>query len=213
MKILDLWCGRGNNEYWIYDKNNTTTGVDIEKKNISICKKKFPKHDFILVDWSKLPFKNESFDIIQSLDVLEHVNDLEAIIKEAIRVLKKWGKFIIEVPYWESEKILHKLNNKYFSQIHHMRVFKKWEMKNIMKNLWMNLSVEKKIKHFNHVWLEFYFKNWSSIINQNWNMNISKLLRLKFILLYLPYFVIYKIFKKRFDNRLPKSLYYEFIKK
>ena len=89
MKILDLWCGFWNNIYNIYSSENEVVGVDIEETNINACKEKFPEHTFLRIDWDVLPFWDETFDVIQSLDVLEHVDDLNAVLIEAKRVLKK----------------------------------------------------------------------------------------------------------------------------
>lgn len=210
-KILDLWCWEWNNEYGIYNDTNITTWVDIDSKNIDLCQNKFRNHTFILIDWITLPFEDESFDIIQSLDVLEHVDDLENVLNEATRVLKKWWKFVIEVPYWKTEEVLLAIKPEYWKQVHHVRKFADNELEKIMKSKWFQLSLMKKIKHFNYIWLKFYFKH-ADIINQKWEMNISPILRWRFILTYLPYFIFYKFFQDKFDNKMPKSVYFEFFK-
>lgn len=48
-----------------------------------------------------LPFKNNSFDIVFALDILEHVDNIEFLLKEILRVAKK--EAIIALPnmyYW-----------------------------------------------------------------------------------------------------------------
>ena len=42
-----------------------------------------------MVNGKTLPFTDNFFDIIHSMDVLEHVDDLPTVLKEATRVLKK----------------------------------------------------------------------------------------------------------------------------
>jgi SAM-dependent methyltransferase len=49
-------------------------------------------------DAQKLPFKNESFDLVVALDVLEHVEDDQACLKEGMRVLRPGGKILFMVP-------------------------------------------------------------------------------------------------------------------
>ncbi|MCQ8894111.1 MAG: class I SAM-dependent methyltransferase [Methanolinea sp.] len=79
-------------------KAKTVNGVDIDKKVLNYCiqtlKGRNPKLSYLNVyDGYNLPFKNESFDIITCVDVLEHVENYEILIKEMLRVSKK-GVFI-----------------------------------------------------------------------------------------------------------------------
>lgn len=46
----------------------------------------------------KLPFKNESFDTVTMLEVIEHLKNPERALKEIHRVLKKGGQVIISTP-------------------------------------------------------------------------------------------------------------------
>jgi len=46
-----------------------------------------------------LPFEAESFDLVILQDVIEHVNNPEAVRSEVERVLKKKGRLYIQVPF------------------------------------------------------------------------------------------------------------------
>lgn len=46
----------------------------------------------------RLPFEDESFDSISILDVLEHIHDQEAVLKDIHRLLKRDGIRIVTVP-------------------------------------------------------------------------------------------------------------------
>ena len=50
----------------------------------------------------KLPFANNSFDLVVSFYTLEHVQSVEKVIKEATRVLKPGGYIFFEVPNYGS---------------------------------------------------------------------------------------------------------------
>jgi len=56
--------------------------------------------DFDLNNFTKLPFKDNSFTVITLYHILEHLNDDsgERLLKECLRVLKKNGGLRIEVP-------------------------------------------------------------------------------------------------------------------
>jgi SAM-dependent methyltransferase len=49
-------------------------------------------------DAGHLPLQDESFGLVVGLDVLEHVEDDKACIREALRVLRKGGKMVFFVP-------------------------------------------------------------------------------------------------------------------
>lgn len=212
MKILDLGCGDGNNKYRIYSPENEVYWVDIEEENVDTCRTKFPWHTFLVVDWETLPFEDNFFDIIHSMDVLEHVDDLDMVLWEATRVLRSWGKFMIEVPYWKSEEELLKIKPQYWEQVHHVRMYRDGEMETIFHKLGYTLWKIKKLNFFIHLYFSFAFKR-ADIINQKWAMNLSKWKKLYFMGLYFPYFIVYKIYPSYFDNKFPKSIFFEFIKK
>jgi len=50
-------------------------------------------------DLMKLPYRDNSFDFLTALDVLEHIKDDEFVISEISRVVKKKGIVVITVPH------------------------------------------------------------------------------------------------------------------
>ena len=53
-----------------------------------------------------LPFEDQSFDVVFSIAVLEHVADVQQVLREAIRVTRRGGVVIMNVPnhwsFWEA---------------------------------------------------------------------------------------------------------------
>lgn len=135
-KILEIGCGQGFNCF-IYSKKSKTKvyGVDFSKEDIRIAKSRYPSIEFKLMNAEKMKFKKNTFDVVYALDVLEHVDKLDKVIKEVNRVLKKNGKFIVNVPHPKSEEWLLKIRPTYFKEIHHVRIFKDEDMeKAVLKN-------------------------------------------------------------------------------
>jgi SAM-dependent methyltransferase len=94
-KILDVGCGTGANLEMLA-QFGTAQGVDVSDAALEFCRKKGLDAKKGLAE--ELPFEDESFDIVTALDVVEHLDDDVAGLREMHRVLKKGGKTLIFVP-------------------------------------------------------------------------------------------------------------------
>ena len=101
---LDLGCFTGARgvawaERYKLDK---IYGIDIQDIYIEaaqlFAKIKGVNAEFICAKGGSLPFKDEKFDAILSYDVFEHVRDVEQVLSECDRVLKKNGKLFVVFP-------------------------------------------------------------------------------------------------------------------
>ena len=94
IKILDLGCGYKPFEILFKDFGfeYEYIGVDFDKENAS--------PDIIIdLNYEKLPFENETFDVVILSEVLEHIYNTKNVINEALRVLKKDGFIYISTPF------------------------------------------------------------------------------------------------------------------
>lgn len=107
-KSLDIGCHSGNITKLIADFTvGETYGLDISSQAIKYAQKKYPDLHFRAAPaQNKLPYADNYFDLITCFDVLEHLPDLERVIQEIKRVLKKGGYLIIGMPI---ENILWKI--------------------------------------------------------------------------------------------------------
>lgn len=95
--FLEVGCGDGYFSEMISDFAKKIVATDIKKKIAgSVFRKK--NINFQIVDGSSLPFKRERFDLIFSIDVIEHVDDDQKFINESLRVLKKGGFLVVVAP-------------------------------------------------------------------------------------------------------------------
>ncbi len=94
-RILDVGCGTGGNLEML-EKFGVAEGVDVSDDALEFCKAKGLRVHKGLAE--KLPFEDESFDVVTALDVIEHLDDDVAGLKEMNRVLKTGGRTLIFVP-------------------------------------------------------------------------------------------------------------------
>lgn len=98
--ILDLGCHSGTFTERVLSKIGTKQvyGIDVSPSAISLAAKRIPYGKFVIGDATSLPYENNFFNEVFCLEMLEHVDDPIAVLKESKRVLKKGGKMLILVP-------------------------------------------------------------------------------------------------------------------
>lgn len=92
-RVLDVGCGAGLLSRSLAEQGHSVTGVDLAEKALEIARKTCAG-DFLLADASNLPFADEAFDVVCTLDVLEHVEPVGPVIAEGARVLRSGGLWI-----------------------------------------------------------------------------------------------------------------------
>lgn len=93
--ILDAGCGTGLN---LRHLPPGSTGIDINPRNVAIVRGRLPRHNVVLGDIEQMPFPDGSFSTVVCTEVLEHVPDTAAAVKEIRRVLKPGGLLIGSTP-------------------------------------------------------------------------------------------------------------------
>jgi len=101
VNILDCGCGTG---YYIKEiasitKNNIRfTGIDLSEVALREAQKRLnnlKNLSFLVTAAEDLPFKNECFDVVLCIALLEHVIDPRKSLLEMLRILKNDGYFVL----------------------------------------------------------------------------------------------------------------------
>tara|TARA_B100002051_G_scaffold256989_1_gene273975 strand:+ start:255 stop:941 length:687 start_codon:yes stop_codon:yes gene_type:complete len=95
--ILDIGCGEGFLLRMV-KKAKKIVGIDMSRTAIKRAKSLSDNIEYHIGDASNMPFEDNSFDIIFSSEVLEHVLEPEKVFKEICRILKPNGRFVFSVP-------------------------------------------------------------------------------------------------------------------
>jgi len=98
LKILDVGCGYGFLSFFA-DKNWIIYGIDLDEERIKRAKniKQHKNSIFMIGDAENLNF-NKKFDVILTLDVIEHLYHPEKYLRLVSKALKKDGIFIVSNP-------------------------------------------------------------------------------------------------------------------
>jgi SAM-dependent methyltransferase len=95
-RALDVGCGVGQVVARLTEAGFEAHGVDVSEPNIERARKFSPRCQ--LYDGKHLPFADGFFASVGALNVLEHVEEPEAFIKELVRVAAPGGRVLISSP-------------------------------------------------------------------------------------------------------------------
>lgn len=97
--LLDLGCGTGAATRFFAEAlpDRQVVGADFSPEALRFATERGLPH-LVRANAETLPFINEGFGTIVSLDLLEHVADDAAATREVYRCLKPGGVFVVNVP-------------------------------------------------------------------------------------------------------------------
>jgi SAM-dependent methyltransferase len=95
-RILDVGCGTGGN-LSLLSQFGDAEGVDVSPDALEFCRQR-GLSNVRLGAAEQLPFEDGTFDLVTALDVVEHIDDDVAGLREFRRVLKPDGRILLFVP-------------------------------------------------------------------------------------------------------------------
>lgn len=97
--IMDIGCFDGTFLSLINNRNNDLYGLDASEYAIKEAKKKNIRvKKFFFDDITKLPYKDNYFDLVIAGEIIEHIYDTDFFLKEIKRILKPNGYLFLSTP-------------------------------------------------------------------------------------------------------------------
>ena len=123
--ILDVGCGIGGSSLYLADKFAAeVTGITLSPRQVSRARERAisagleESVEFQLANALKMPFADNSFDLVWSLESGEHMPDKAQFLAECYRVLKPGGKLLLATWCHRETKITGNLTT---SEIRHLK--------------------------------------------------------------------------------------------
>ncbi|MFH1769715.1 MAG: methyltransferase domain-containing protein [Parcubacteria group bacterium] len=125
-RLLEVGCGMAETlEHLSHDVRYY--GLDPTPSCIVRGKERYPNHVFIEGVAEKVPFEDNFFDIVLSIQVIEMLHDPKTALEEMMRVIKPGGLFIALSPNFENPK----------STISAVRHYTRWQkFVLVLKRIW-----------------------------------------------------------------------------
>ena len=134
--FLDIGCGTGEYLSLSSEYPCNRFGLDLSRTYLERCKD-HNADGLVLGDISHLPFKDEAIDCILCSEVLEHISDAKAPIKEIFRVAEKF--VIISTPNHGILRTLAALLSKHLlsiidARVGHVNIMKAKDLRSRLEN-------------------------------------------------------------------------------
>jgi SAM-dependent methyltransferase len=112
MRVLDAGCGSGRLLDELRDYGHVT-GLDLNPDSVEIARSR-GHEDVVQGPVEQLPWPDETFDLVISLDMVEHTPDDRVALRELRRVTKPGGLFLMTVPALRALWSSHDVFNNHF---------------------------------------------------------------------------------------------------
>jgi ubiquinone/menaquinone biosynthesis C-methylase UbiE len=97
-KILEIGCGIGTVVFELSEKGHNIVGIDISGEAIEYGRNKYGNVRLDTQAAETLPYEDESFEVVLSFDLFEHIAEIDKHISEVRRVLGPGGYYLFQTP-------------------------------------------------------------------------------------------------------------------
>ncbi len=134
MDVLDVACGEGYGSRMLAEAARSVVGVDIDEQVILRARKNYRRNrnvSFEVANCVTLPFPDQRFDVIVSMETVEHLTETEQeqFVYEVKRVARRNALFIISTPnrelYSEQSGKANPFHKKELSEQEFRRILRK----------------------------------------------------------------------------------------
>ena len=98
--VLDAGCGTGYGTAELACQARDVLGIDISAEAVAYAREHFGAENirFAQASCTAIPTAAETFDLIAAFEIIEHLSDWRAFLREARRVLAPGGLFLVSTP-------------------------------------------------------------------------------------------------------------------
>ncbi len=100
LRCLDLGSDNGVVSLLLRERGGTWASGDLTEEAVASIRS-LVGEDVHLVRPDRLPFADGSFDRVAVVDMLEHVRDETAFVRELERVTRPGGRLVVNTPHWK----------------------------------------------------------------------------------------------------------------
>ncbi len=118
VRCLELGCAKGALSYFLRQMGGWWVSADLDTVHVQETRR-VVETNVVQVDTRGLPFRPESFDVVVSLDYMEHIEDDRACLDELCGLVKPGGRLIIGTPCTGRRYLLNRVKPRLGLRLEH----------------------------------------------------------------------------------------------
>jgi len=96
--VLDAGCNVGYGCRLLESVADHVVGIDIDRSALRYARNSDPSGEYVVLNVSNMPLRENSIDIVVSFQVIEHLHNPGVFLEEVRRVLKQKALFLLSTP-------------------------------------------------------------------------------------------------------------------
>ena len=119
LRVLEIGCGVGEFSQLLAERGARVIGADISPLAVEETGHRLEGYEgteAIVADICAVPFRDESFDLVVSLETIEHSADPRKALAELVRVTRRGGRLIVTNPNYVDFIGLYRLAKRIFGR-------------------------------------------------------------------------------------------------
>lgn len=138
-RLLEVGFGEGYGSEMLLSSCESYTGVDVAEEAVDYASDTYGATNckFDHYDGGVLPYDDESFDVVISFQVIEHVGEDVGFVRQLARVLKKGGRLYVTTP---NKAIRLKPGQKPWNR-YHIREYYQSELSGVLSEFFEDVKV------------------------------------------------------------------------
>lgn len=97
-RVLDAGCGEGYGAELLRRHVRMLTALDYDETTVAHVRRRYPGFSVVRGNLVQLPYADDVFDALVSLQTIEHLWDQEAFVAECARVVRAGGRVVLATP-------------------------------------------------------------------------------------------------------------------
>lgn len=165
MKVVDIGCGDGGYVSFCSRMGADVTFVDTQEAKVRALEDSLKgiaqgAIEGIVSDCNPIPLEDGNADLVISTEVLEHVADPEAFLKEIVRIGSSDALYLLTVPDARGEELIKTVANPaYFQEPNHIHIFSAESFEDLVKRCGLEVVRHEYQAGF---WAIFYLFKWAT---------------------------------------------------
>lgn len=146
-EVLEVGCNWGYGSHLMAGRARRVVGLDVSHESVDYGSRRFAKANLQLMvhDANQpFPFPDETFDVVFSSEVIEHIANYSGCLREMRRVLRPAGTLILKTPNLDYAPRWHALNP------YHLKVFRPGELQNLLQQHFGEVAMHGFAERYEH---------------------------------------------------------------